>query len=129
MATKVKKPTEIHVVWLHYDPIAAWKAGRQATLSISDGKKTDLYLVRPHFEGGSISYWALEKCREVAISLEKGEHDEYHVRADFTKCDCAWGVYKPNDKACKHRVGVAKALLDLESIRRPEPSCEKAGAA
>lgn len=128
MATKVKKPTEIHVVWLHYDPIAAWKAGRQATLSISDGKKTDLYLVRPHFEGGSISYWALEKCREAGVCLAKGEHEEYHVFADFSGCDCPWSVYKPGAKPCRHKIGMAKALIDLESARRPNPQ-EKAGAA
>lgn len=128
MATKVKKPTEINVNWLHFDPIAAWKAGRQATLSISDGKKTDLYLVRPHFEGGDISYWALEKCREAGVCLAKGEHEEYHVFADFSGCDCPWSVYKPGAKPCRHKIGMAKALIDLESARRPNPQ-EKAGAA
>lgn len=119
MGTKVT--AELNATWLHYDPIVAWKAGRQATLSIYDGKKTDLYLVRPHFHNGVISYWAMEKCREVGVSLAKGEHEEYHVMADFSACDCPWGTYKAWVKPCRHRTCLAKALASLEECRQAEP--------
>lgn len=117
---KVKEEVVLECRWLHFDPLVAWRKGQAATLSITDGKKTDLYLVRPHFDQGAIDYWIIEKCRTTAPA--RWEATEYHIPTDFSSCDCRWGVYRPDQKPCRHRVCLAKAIVQLEASRLPDPA-------